>query len=81
MLRPAYPPDDAHCPSAGGPARAEGRNPSAEVVLHFSAQRPKHGSLIRERCFDYRVGIRIREVNQLTAVSGLSIAVLFAFVI
>ena len=26
-----YPPVDAHCLSAGGPARAEGRNPRAEV--------------------------------------------------
>ena len=30
MLRPAYQPDDAHCPSAGGPAGADGRNPSAD---------------------------------------------------
>lgn len=27
----AYPPVDAHSLSAGSPARAEGRNPSAEV--------------------------------------------------
>ena len=30
-LSRAHPPDDAHSLSAGGPARAEGRNPSAEV--------------------------------------------------
>ena len=38
---------------------------------HFLTERLKHGSLIWERCFDYKIRIRIKLVNQLTALSGL----------
>lgn len=45
--------------------------PQCESASHFFSERPKHGSLIRERCLDLKLGIRNREVNQLATVSGL----------
>ena len=44
------------------------------IKIHFSRERPRHGSPIRERDLDWRIVIRIREVNQLLTGSGLSIA-------
>jgi hypothetical protein len=41
-------------------------------------ERQRHGSPIRERDLEWRLRIRIMEVNQLVAESGLSIADVFA---
>ena len=53
-----------------------GLSPDKKRLAWLGAQRPRHGSPIRERGLDRRIRIRISEVNHLEAGSGLSIAYL-----